>query len=117
MRAAPCRPYLCTQGAGSQVSRGRSRRDAQARGWLGLLQKAIHGCSALGLSERRDAGMCGRWVDSFRGKRERHPKPRSSFERFLTDILFFFFSLLIQIVAKYRSSVAPQLLICNLFCA
>lgn len=76
VRAVPCRPYLCTRGAGSQVSRGALPSGRTGPGMVGAPAKSHPSLLRSRPSEQRDAGICGRWVDSSRGKRERPPQPR-----------------------------------------
>lgn len=71
--------------------------------------------SAVGAEGRGDLREMGGFLPWKKGKTP--PAPFVSPLSASLQIFYSFFSLLIQIVAKYRSSVAPQLLICNLFCA
>lgn len=118
VRAVPCRPYLCTRGAGSQVSRGALPSGRTGPGMVGAPAKShpsLLRSRAVGAEGRGDLREMGGFLPWKKGKTP--PAPFVSPLSASLQIFYSFFSLLIQIVAKYRSSVAPQLLICNLFCA
>lgn len=94
MRAVPCRPYLCTRGAGSQVSRGALPSGRTGPGMVGAPAKShpsLLRSRAVGAEGRGDLREMGGFLPWKKGKTP--PSPVCfSFERFLTDILFFFLS-------------------------